>query len=205
MNDPTPVGGSDPLLMGQIFFGPLKMPARFEPLVPRPICELDYSLNRMAQKQQTEKQRLTNKFLKFIPDANAARGRSKDRSTKVGAVVIDEDFNVRISGYNGFARGVDDEVDARHERPTKYMWAAHAEENCVAQAARVGVSLRGCTILLTSLFPCTTCSRLIIQSGIKRILAPAIVDNTRWDEQAKTSNEMLAEAGVEVIYYGEKE
>lgn len=144
---------------------------------------------------------LIAKFLKFLPDAKAAMGRSKDRSTQVGAVVIDDDFNVRVSGYNGFARGVDDEVEARHERPTKYMWAAHAEENCVAQAARVGVSVKGCTILLTSLFPCTTCSRLIIQSGIKRVLAPAVTANSRWDEQATVALEMLTEAGVEVEYY----
>ena len=47
---------------------------------------------------------LISKYLKFLPDAEAARGRSKDRSTKVGAVVIDDDFNVRISGYNGMPR-----------------------------------------------------------------------------------------------------
>ena len=146
-----------------------------------------------------------NKFLKFLPDAEAARGRSKDRSTKVGAVVLDDDFNIRASGYNGLPRGCDDNVEARHERPTKYLWASHAEENCVANAARIGVSLKGCTLLVTSLFPCTTCSRLIIQSGIKRILAPRIVDNSRWDEQAKVAYEMLTEAGVEILYYGEEE
>lgn len=148
------------------------------------------------------------KFLKFLPDAQAARGRSKDRSTKVGAVVIDDDYNVRISGYNGMPRGVDDNVEARHQRPLKYSWASHAEENCIAQAARIGVSLKGCTILLTSLFPCTTCSRLIIQSGIKRVIAPKFNINstsdagrTDWDEVSRISSEMLAEAGVEVIYY----
>lgn len=141
------------------------------------------------------------KFLKFLPDAEAARGRSKDRSTKVGAVCIDDDFNVRISGYNGMARGIDDTVEARHERPMKYNWACHAEENCVAQAARIGVSLRGCTILLTSLFPCTTCSRLIIQSGIVRVLAPKVTENSRWDENCAVALEMLNEAGVEVEYY----
>lgn len=141
------------------------------------------------------------KFLKFLPDAVAARSRSKDRSTKVGAVVIDDDFNLRISGYNGMPRGVDDDVESRHERPAKYMYFSHAEENCVAQSARVGVSIKGCTMLVTSLFPCATCSRLIIQSGIIRVLAPSIASNTRWDEHAKVALEMLNEAGVEVRYY----
>lgn len=141
------------------------------------------------------------KFLKYLPDAKAAAGRSKDRSTKVGAVVIDDDFNLRISGYNGFPRGTNDNIDSRHKRPAKYLWTAHGEENCVSQAARVGVSLRGCTILVTSLFPCTTCSRLIIQSGIVRILAPKTSVNNRWDENAGVALEMLQEAGIEILYY----
>lgn len=145
------------------------------------------------------------KYLRFLPDARAAQMKSKDRSTQVGAVVLDEDYNLRISGYNGMPRGVNDDVEERHQRPEKYLWMAHAEENCVAQAARVGVSLKGCTILVTSLHPCTGCSRMIIQSGIKRVLAPAKGVNGRWDDQAKVAMEMLCEAGVEVIYYGEEE
>lgn len=153
-----------------------------------------------------------NKFLKFLPDAEAARGRSKDRSTKVGAVVLDDDFNIRISAYNGFPRGCNDNVDARHERPLKYKWTAHSEENCVAQAARVGISLLGCTLILTSLFPCTGCSRMIIQSGIKRVIAPAVnalgvnmLNRIDWDEESIIAIEMLTEAGVEILYYGEEE
>lgn len=141
------------------------------------------------------------RFLKFLPDAQAAAGRSKDRSTKVGAVVLDDDLNLRISGYNGMARGINDDVELRHQRPTKYLWTSHAEENCVAQAARIGVSLKGCTILLTSLFPCTTCARLIIQAGIVRVMAPRANATDRWDEQAAVALEMLREAGVEVVYY----
>ena len=148
------------------------------------------------------------KFLKFLPDSEAARGRSKDRSTKVGAIVIDDDYTIRISGYNGMPRNINDDVESRHMRPEKYLWMSHAEENCVAQAARIGVSLRGCTILLTSLFPCTTCARLIIQSGICRVIAPRYNvmgqdSSTRrdWDDQARVSREMLAEAGIQVFYY----
>lgn len=145
-----------------------------------------------------------SKFLRFLPDAYAARDKSKDRSTKVGSVVLDDDYNLRISGYNGFPRGVDDDVEARHGRPLKYKWTAHSEENCVAQAARVGVSLKGCTLLVTSLHPCTTCSRMIVQAGIKRVLAPNRGVNDRWDEEAAIAMEMLAEAGVEVFYYEEE-
>ena len=148
------------------------------------------------------------KFLKFLPDAHAAAIKSKDRSTKVGAVVLDDDYTVLISGYNGFPRGVNDDVEERHARPLKYKWTAHSEENCVAQAARVGARLKGGTMLVTALHPCTGCSRMIINSGIKRVLAPATgvpgdsgVDRHDWSDDAKIAMQMLAEANVEVIYY----
>jgi dCMP deaminase len=150
---------------------------------------------------------LLNKILKFLPDARAAAGRSKDRSTKVGAVVIDSDFNIRISGYNGFPRGVNDDITARHERPAKYDWTAHSEENCVAQAARIGVALNGCTLLLTALFPCPGCSRMIIQAGIRRVVAPRTnqagvgAGRIDWDAKAQLALEMLVEAGVQIIFY----
>lgn len=150
------------------------------------------------------------RFMRFLPDARAAQGRSKDRSTRVGGVAIDNDLNIRGSAYNGFARGIDDNVDARHQRPAKYKWTAHCEENLVAQAARVGVSLKGCTLLLTSLHPCTTCSRMLIQAGIVRVLAPAKKEagagaaRHDWDEEERIAAEMLREAGVEVIFYEEQ-
>mgnify|MGYP000844036969 FL=1 len=150
-----------------------------------------------------------DKMLKFLPDAKAAQGRSKDRSTKVGAVVLDDDYNIRGSGYNGVPRGVNDDLDERHERPLKYKFSSHAEENVVAQAARVGVSLKGCTLLLTSLHPCTSCARMIIQAGIKRVLAPLKKDEGRgeyrvdWNEEERLALEMFQEAGVDVYFYPE--
>lgn len=148
------------------------------------------------------------KLLQFIPDAVAARNRSKDRSTKVGAIAIDDHYVIKGSGYNGFPRGVNDDVDVRHERPLKYKWSVHAEMNVIAQAARP--VLEGTTIILTSLHPCTTCSGLLIQAGVKRVLAPKPVEldltggRTDWNnDEAKIAMEMLAEAGVEVIYYEE--
>ena len=146
------------------------------------------------------------KLLTFLPDAAAAMGRSKDRSTKVGAVALDNDYVIKASGYNGFPRGVNDEIDARHMRPAKYDWTVHAEMNVVAQAARP--VLQGTTVILTSLHPCPTCSGLLIQAGVKRIVTRKSEEVKRiesgrvdWDEKAKIAMEMLAEAGVEVIYY----
>lgn len=150
-----------------------------------------------------------SKFLKFLPDARAAQGRSKDRSTKVGAVALDDALVIKGSGYNGFPRGVNDDREERHERPAKYRWTVHAEMNVIAQAARQ--VLEGTTLVLTSLHPCATCAGMLIQAGVKRVLAPEIkhpgTGEARfdWTEDEKIAFEMLSEAGVEVLFYKEEE
>jgi len=94
---------------------------------------------------------------------------------------------------------VNDDVEERHDRPLKLQVTAHAEENAVAQAARSGVSLEGCTLLVSTLYPCSTCARLIIQAGIRQVVALK-VDSTRmerWADEWEVSKQMFAEAGVE--------
>jgi len=149
------------------------------------------------------------KLLRFLPDAVAAMGRSKDRSTKVGAIAIDDNYCLKGSGYNGFPRGVNDDLDHRHERPLKYRWTVHAEMNVIAQAARP--VLEGTTLLLTSLHPCATCAGLIVQAGIKLVVTRRTEQIKRiesgredWDNEAKIAMQIFREAGVEVIYYGEE-
>jgi dCMP deaminase len=151
-------------------------------------------------------EKYTKKLLRFLPDAQAAMGRSKDRSTKVGAVAVDDHFCIKGSGYNGFPRGTNDDVDARHERPLKYRWTVHAEMNVIAQAARP--VLGGTTLILTSLHPCATCAGMIIQAGIRRVLTRKTEEVKRvvegrqdWDEEAAIAMEMFKEAGVVVEYY----
>ncbi|SCA57657.1 Uncharacterized deaminase in luxG 3'region [Candidatus Terasakiella magnetica] len=127
---------------------------------------------------------------------------SKDQSTQVGAVVMMEDGTPLTFAYNGFARGVDDDVPERHERPAKYKWTSHAEENAIANLARTGQQAMGSTLYVTH-FPCTGCARKIIQAGIKQV----VVDGesmsedflSRWAEDMETSKEMFGEGGVEVI------
>ena len=124
---------------------------------------------------------------------------SKDRNTQVGAIALDDNNNIVSTGYNGFPRGVNDDVEERHQRPEKYRWTSHAEENLVAQAAYMGKSLKGCTILVSSLFACEGCARMIIQSGIKKIIAPHI-DEGNWKDSNSVAVTMFKEAGVEVVF-----
>lgn len=99
----------------------------------------------------------------FMGFARHAATASKD-STKVGAALVTPTGEVVLTGYNGPPRGVRDTPD-RFERPTKYIFASHAERNLIAFAARKGISTEGCTMYVTH-SPCAECMKSIIQAGI---------------------------------------
>ena len=125
---------------------------------------------------------------------------SKDRSRKVGSVIVDS-RNVLVSlGWNGFPRGIDDDVDRRHERPEKYFWAEHAERNAIYNAAANGHTLRGCRLYVL-LFPCASCTRAIIQSGIQEVITGEPDWNDyKYKESFRASLRMLGEAEVYVRF-----
>lgn len=137
--------------------------------------------------------------LRFLELAEAISKWSKDRSTGVGAVIVDDIRNVRGMGYNGFPRNIDDDAEERHVRPTKYFWVEHAERNAIYAAARSGSRVEGC-IMYCNHSPCADCARAIIQSGIKTVVYPAGCDGPTGglSETFIVSAEMLKEAGIEV-------
>jgi dCMP deaminase len=144
----------------------------------------------------------------FINGATWVATKSKDRSTKVGAMVVDEDHRIRSTGYNNFCTGINDDVDKRHERPEKYSWTEHGERNAVYSAALVGVSLKGCT-MYQNFAPtsCTDCARAIIQSGIVCSVGPPIPFPGKgdWDRELDLGIKMMLEAGVKLyVYDGER-
>jgi len=125
---------------------------------------------------------------------------SKDRSTKVGCVIVGPANEVRAIGYNGFVRGLDDSDEARHERPAKYQWTEHAERNAIYHAAQVGSPLRGCRMYVPW-FPCMDCARAIVQCGLVELIAQQPdLNDPRWGGDFRSSVEMLAEAGVRVRF-----
>ena len=94
-------------------------------------------------KDQERQKRWDRRFLEL---AKMFGTWSKDRSAGTGCVIVGPDRLLRASGYNGFVRGIDDEILERHERPAKYSWAEHAERNAIYNAARLGIALDGCTV-----------------------------------------------------------
>jgi len=81
------------------------------------------------------------RFMEFT-DLTVAQW-SKDRSSRVGAVIV-KDREIVTTGFNGLPRGCNDDNEARHERPEKYSWFIHAEPNAIINAARQGKSTLGC-------------------------------------------------------------
>jgi dCMP deaminase len=132
----------------------------------------------------------------FMGIAGQIALRSKDRSTKVGCVIVGPDNEIRATGYNSFPRGIDDGNEARHQRPEKYLWTEHAERNAVYAAARVGIPLKGCRAYLPW-FPCMDCARALVQAGIVELIATEPdLNNPKWGEDFKRVGTLLSEAGV---------
>ena len=136
--------------------------------------------------------------VRFMQMAQMISGWSKDNSTKVGCVIVSPEKAILSMGYNGFPRGVDDTPQYRQERPTKYEFVVHAEENALLNAGRNGTRLSG-GILYVTMPPCTRCAGSIIQSGIKEVIYLEPAENKKipgWRDNLKYSFEMFNEAGV---------
>lgn len=129
----------------------------------------------------------------FMDMAKHVASRSKDPSTKVGCVIVSSDKVVVATGYNGLPIGVSD-MPERMERPAKYLWTAHAEENAVALAARVGSRLKDATVFVTHQ-PCSRCARSLIQAGIQHVYVGE-GKTSMPSEEFEVSAIMFREAGI---------
>ncbi len=100
------------------------------------------------------------------------RGRS-------GCVVV-RDKRILVTGYVGSPAGLEHCDDIGHEmhkvihddgsQSDHCVRTAHAEQNAIAQAAKLGVSVDGAT-LYCHMVPCYTCAKLLINAGIKKVVS----------------------------------
>ena len=120
----------------------------------------------------------------FMSIAVLSAQRSKDPSRQVGACIVNPLNRIVGIGYNGFPTGCSDDIlpwagrnkHSSHENvqltvthsllATKYPYVCHAELNAITNS---NMDLRGCRIYVT-LFPCNECAKLIIQSGITKVI-----------------------------------
>lgn len=145
----------------------------------------------------------------FMGNAILASMRSKDPSNQVGACVVDEKNHKILSiGYNGLTRGMsDDEFDWLSTgeqtgvlKNVKDYYTVHAERNAILNFYGDSRELEGATLYVTW-FPCTECTKEIIQVGIKRLVYLRMYSKTDLVEISKL---MLEKAGVEIVKYNEK-
>lgn len=130
--------------------------------------------------------------------AKHAATASKD-TTQVGAALVSPEGAVLLTGYNGPPMGVCDSPE-RFERPTKYLFASHAEQNVIAFAARKGIKTEGCDIYVTHA-PCAACTKSLIQAGIKSVMVGGgkFTSSATWDEEIRASVTMMNEAGIHFV------
>ena len=108
---------------------------------------------------------------------------------KVGALVVKDNMIVS-DGYNGTPTGFEN-VCEDDEGYTKW-YVLHAEANAIAKVSSSTQSTNGATLYIT-LSPCKECSKLIFQSGIKRV-----VYNKKYKDTSGL--EFLEKAGVETCF-----
>ncbi len=104
----------------------------------------------------------------FMELAKTVSTRATCRRRSVGAVIV-RNRRILSTGYNGAPRGVPHCEEYGCDITQRCQLAAHAEQNAIAQAAANGVSCEGATLYVTCQ-PCNACAKLIINSGIQRVV-----------------------------------
>lgn len=136
----------------------------------------------------------------FIEIMNSVSKRATCDRGKSGCVIV-KNKHILVTGYVGSPAGLPhcDEVGHQmkaivHEdgKITNHcVRTAHAEQNAICQAAKLGIPLDGST-LYCRMTPCSTCAKMIINSGIKRVVCE------KKYHAGKESEEIFKQAGVKL-------
>jgi len=128
-----------------------------------------------------------NKFdARYIEMAEIWAQNSYCKRRKVGALLV-KDNMIISDGYNGTPSGFENVCE---ENGVTKPYVLHAEANAISKVAKSGNNSSGATLYVTAA-PCIECSKLIIQSGIKRVVYK--------DEYRLTDGiDLLKRAGIEI-------
>ena len=133
----------------------------------------------------------------YLKLAQTVSTKSKDPSTKVGAVIVRPDMTVAGLGFNGFPRFMPDNPEWLNNREEKYSRVIHAEMNALLHTKEM---VRGYTMYCT-LLPCDRCIVHVIQAGIDTIVVPEPPEDLkiRWADAFNRSKQYAQECDV-LIY-----
>jgi dCMP deaminase len=131
---------------------------------------------------------------------------SPDSSRKIGCIILNSEDNILSFGWNDFPFNVDvNEQRLSKENGEKYHWMCHAEEKTILSCLRSGKDLYHSKIY-TTLFPCSSCARLIIESGIKEVNTFEIPENDKtYSRSFEVSQIMFNEVGIKVNIFNRED
>ena len=164
----------------------------------------EYMGRRMREADRYEYERTEKWHHRFMDMARLIADWSKDPSSKIGAVAVNDERRILATGYNGFPKGIEDTPERLADRPEKHKLVIHAEMNALMNALYSGVSLKGATMYVYGLPICPDCAKCVIQAGVKNVVIPT--DKTDKGEWQKVWEEkslpMFKESGVTVTVLG---
>lgn len=111
------------------------------------------------------------------------------RRRQVGAIIV-KDSMIISDGFNGTPSGFENVCE--DENGTTKPYVLHAEANAITKVARSNNSSEGATLYVTA-SPCIECAKLIIQSGIKRVVFGELY-------RLNDGINLLKRAGVETVH-----
>ncbi len=137
--------------------------------------------------EDSAKQRLLD--IRYLRMARIWAENSYCKRRQVGALIV-KDKSIISDGYNGTPSGFENICEDEQERTKPYV--LHAEANAITKVAKSSNSSDGATLYVTA-SPCIECAKLIIQSGIRRVV---------YSELYRCSDgiELLEKAGVKVDF-----
>jgi len=127
--------------------------------------------------------------LSYLEMAEVWSKNSYCKRRQVGALIV-KDRMIISDGYNGTPSGFENICEDEDGFTKPYV--LHAEANAITKVAKSGNSSNGATLYVTDA-PCMECSKLIIQSGIKRVVY-------RKDYRIREGIDLLERAGIEVLW-----
>ncbi len=125
--------------------------------------------------------------LRYLRMAEIWAENSYCQRRQVGCLVV-KDKRIISDGYNGTPAGFENVCE---ENGVTKPYVLHAEANAITKLARSHNNSDGATLYVTS-SPCIECSKLIIQSGIRRVVYGELY-------RLHDGIDLLERAGVEVV------
>jgi dCMP deaminase len=142
----------------------------------------------------------------FMEIAKTVALRATCNRGKSGCVIA-RDKQILVTGYVGSPKGLPHCNEVGHQmkkmvhedgRETMHcVRTTHAEQNAICQAAKLGISI-DCATLYCKMTPCSTCAKMIINSGIKRVVCE------KKYHAGQESEDLFKQVGIELLFFNEE-